>query len=1298
MNQFQIRLAQAGDQDGLNKLIRSPGVKWFGNIRPKFRGKDSLFHSYQTYRILALCTESSALVAYAEFRNYPSIAALPTDCWLEWLSTRYCLSMSISWLNALFFNFCIYKSEHSTVLVEIIKDVLYRESRVWFLIAVRSPYMPQPIHFVETFDDLEKISKVFYPLEYSMDKNNNTQSLYIVDRFVLLPRISYRKALAEDNDDIIAMQEVENPEMREELGDFYIAEEVMGQNPKSMLVVAETINQSEQSEMAIFLWLSSDIDIMFYVRNYQMEQFGNLVKPADGRSFHYETMTVSSVQRRAEASMFTADALQDLDAVTILGGLQRVDSGMSVASLGKMKVSSIGGTIVDTNVANENKFYMRECLYSKFKYILEKLHSTDYYLRHEQSVINFIYPAGTEPAGPAAMAAASNVFLLRCIVARQDFPLPRLFNAMVAIFSAYPDRDYCMMLMSVKYRASKSYLEVMQYFMPVASRPSSLSSLDDVFITHRSTIFGEISLYKLEKEDVAHVHNLALGNLPSNTQTPNSSSSSFSYCSKVNEREELEHELHVLDAIMKDVLENEFSEFAVFTIRCGISTRSVRENTAIGFVIVREFHSHDKLFEHYHLPKQEFQLNRRRAEIISLRLHPLFLVSAGLIFRDLARKTSFYDYYFIHSVDGYKYSNDLKKMMMVVEPKPIKKVPVFTRLQADHKKPRKKLNLPPPNFSRDNMIIYRHKLNPVKWFTNSQKLVIIGFSAVTKAFLRQLVFQWNSKDHKNSENFTCLTRLQVTVICRAGIVEADYDSLFKCPYCTNSQGCYLSYPNESCYVRDCCMRIDLRSWVHFVPGKVEKVDREKKFVKLDSCEIYYDKLLLMCDRLFVLRCIDVPVYSRRPCNLVEINFRLNKFLLFYKVRALLEDMPRTYLVLVYGNNLHTYECIAFLIGHGVDCSRMVFVQPHRITGRDADMKEKCPYWDKNLQMIMDDILVEKGVNIFTDYDFHHYNLHKSTDFIMEVIFQHFPTQKQMTFECDLFISFQEGHLHQRHKQWIENSGIELDGNEILVNERYQTNDPDVYAAGSFIKMRITPNYQYKFVSERELARKILHHLGMVTDKNFEDRFAEPMLFQAILPLRYFITKVTMPRRYLLSQLPVIVNCNLTTYKNKTFCRVGLSTRMMVDEIVVVTKKECNLDFLLYFCGKHELLLNKLKSRYRANLIHCFLKFFQEPWTELIMHDDFEELQAENKELLSPMAISALSRPGRGALGELTDMDFFTLNKRYIELKLLSFLREHRRDFRHKFALPEDFLKLDLADYERYMDTEENDSSSDFSET
>lgn len=48
-----------------------------------------------------------------------------------------------------------------------------------------------------------------------------------------------------------------------------------------------------------------------------------------------------------------------------------------MASVGKMKVSSIGGTIEDAHVSNDNKFYMREVLYSKFKNILESESATD---------------------------------------------------------------------------------------------------------------------------------------------------------------------------------------------------------------------------------------------------------------------------------------------------------------------------------------------------------------------------------------------------------------------------------------------------------------------------------------------------------------------------------------------------------------------------------------------------------------------------------------------------------------------------------------------------------------------------------------------------------------------------------------------------------------------------------------------------------------------------------------------------------------------------------------------------------
>lgn len=58
----------------------------------------------------------------------------------------------------------------------------------------------------------------------------------------------------------------------------------------------------------------------------------------------------------------------------------------------------------------------------------------------------------------------------------------------------------------------------------------------------------------------------------------------------------------------------------------------------------------------------------------------------------------------------------------------------------------------------------------------------------------------------------------------------------------------------------------------------------------------------------------------------------------------------------------------------------------------------------------------------------------------------------------------------------------------------------------------------------------------------------------------------------------------------------------------------DLDFLEFFCGKHEKLLNNLYLNWKLSYIGSFLEFFQEPWTELIMHDHFPELREINREL------------------------------------------------------------------------------------
>lgn len=149
--------------------------------------------------------------------------------------------------------------------------------------------------------------------------------------------------------------------------------------------------------------------------------------------------------------------------------------------------------------------------------------------------------------------------------------------------------------------------------------------------------------------------------------------------------------------------------------------------------------------------------------------------------------------------------------------------------------------------------------------------------------------------------------------------------------------------------------------------------------------------------------------GRIPSNFIELNNRLDKFLLFYKLRVLIEEHKRDYLILMYGCNLHTYECIAFLISHGVAPERIILVLPHKKIGTEKEQKLTSPFVDENLQYILDDILEDLEVQIHRDLTFAHWVQHGTANFILEVVFKPWKGKKErVSFDCDIFISFQEG--------------------------------------------------------------------------------------------------------------------------------------------------------------------------------------------------------------------------------------------------------------------------------------------------
>lgn len=186
----------------------------------------------------------------------------------------------------------------------------------------------------------------------------------------------------------------------------------------------------------------------------------------------------------------------------------------------------------------------------------------------------------------------------------------------------------------------------------------------------------------------------------------------------------------------------------------------------------------------------------------------------------------------------------------------------------------------------------------------------------------------------------------------------------------------------------------------------------------------------------------------------------------------------------------------------------------------------------------------------------------------------------------------------------------------------------------------------------------------------QSRYSKPHMFTGVLPMNYQILKVIQPRPLLVGQLTADYAESMTTFEDGDFCRVRINSQLVVIEIVCVTKKEKRLYFLEYFCGKHVLLLNDLRNRYHAGWITNFLDFFQRPWTELILHDRFDELQLKNRRVLLSMLLMNTSESMVTTHQLRGSME--NIQRQRLEENVIEFVRTYRRDFIHAFALPEDW--------------------------
>ncbi|XP_018803936.1 PREDICTED: cilia- and flagella-associated protein 61-like [Bactrocera latifrons] len=1281
----------------ISTMLRWNETRFFGPSPRGFYHAADFFLEYAAQRIMVRKRQADVtIIGYAEFSYYPLIGALPPDCWIHWLKHHFCVDKEfpLNWGDTMFFTrFMFFPKYNPELMRRILVEFFHREFKIRYIAIVQMPDDPNlSPEDTPCYDMLQGISTVLYPRAFSVQKCRNVQRLHIIHRNSVIERMRYRLALPEDNDDIVEVIDVDRPDLREEYGDFYIAEELqkeIDEDDKHNTFIACEL----QHQTVGFIWLNDDVSIITLVENFECDGFGNMIRFSRDKPFGEKRLTVTGVEKKPAYKFFTSEVVEEIygkELERLLSATKTTESSDKTcmrptcpAAMGNNIVSTVrrssrGSFNYGVNETSIKYFFLREEFYRKMVLIDTFFKSPDHYQTQFRKRLRIRYnvPETHNEAtdGEFPFDTYSNVFAIKLLGISETTDTRFASRFIATAFTAHPDRDYCIISIPNKMRLSRSVDMLLGLFVGLVPRPGARID-DTVYIINRSTIFGHIGVMNLIPEDVFTIEKIikksgAMLNKRASTYTLFALKQSFFI------PPETLAESTLISDIIEDVLENPISEFHFLTIRCGDSMRAMENNIIVGFAIIRPFIRQHELEYKYVFMRHEVCFSQNPGEIVLLKLHPNYIWESDAIFRQISCATGYWELYYVAPTMSHTKPlvNDLVKQMQPIEPRPIAQLH-----RRKYNKPKSttsdRLSQQIPNIGDENVALYYHNLLPSKSFGNKEPIIIIGFNSLTRALLRVLLFNFKNASDKNCH--CCLPRLRVVIIAAVGVVESAYDNDFHCEICTDQNDCYVNFENSNSFIRDTTRCMDLRKFASFVSSTVKKIKTEDQAIVLaNGCEMYYGKLIFSMSQRFG----KPPAAKRDPraSNYMHINSRFDKIVMYHKLEAIRKDQNSNDInIIVFGTHLGTYEFINFLIKHKIPPQFITLVIPWDAKSRESCIKYNISNMDMNIEMILQGMVEDLGVKVEAHWILKKWIYYYNEKIISHAAFENYPNGNLMTMACDLFVSFHPHLISAELVDLLESTGIEMEDSLVLVDDNFRTSDANIYAVGNCTRLRNKRNHQYVHVAKEEKAAKLIRSLNLHQDDDpiNTEKYLQPVYFQAQLPLGHYMAKAILPKRYIANHLDNNYMLTLVTYDGN-FSRVRINEHGIVEEITCVTRNKRSFDHLQYFVGQHQALLNDLHTRWYLKDITSFVEFFEEPWTELIMHPQFDSLSSRIRTFGMEMA------------KDIMDMDLGIdrrkrkqFMKQYmadaghtdeVEKTLLRFLRKHRDDFIYPFALPEDF--------------------------
>ncbi|KAJ8719534.1 hypothetical protein PYW08_011709 [Mythimna loreyi] len=1038
---------------------------------------------------LSICmiNEDKEIMGFMALSDHPVVLGLDPAEWEIWirnLYNRYYLSR-----NTLFIHFmCCIDSVTDFFVEEALVSVFLNDCYLHHIVLVVPMFCPEEL--ITRFPTFKK-RNVYKCAPKSRDGMGN--HLYTAWRSDFCPRLRMRRAVEEDNDDIVEILHKKCPRLKELYGEYYVSE-IIGRHPESnrKIIVADV-----QGRAVAVMCLNTDINYQKLQKLYELHpyhglkiatalekehniransllsgfgepimlgQWGPFDCPSEIKHVSPETSRLTTHPRATKKSSrvnFTrGDGYDDEVLVkvhSVQSGLERTPSLTSVYSVTNLldedpfdyEIVNIDTNLFNVTEELSQEFLLNTYLNAKSSFLLNPVLEPQ--LKQLSSCTSSYFRTITDRNSEEAFKTdhtdsemyhgAKNAFMIELFAFREDVDDRHAYDLLEAAFELMKDYDYCI----IRVPAADIAFPLLQHFTFIPTKQKVCCTYS-LYIAHRSSVLGKLRVREAEIIDIPEIARL-MRNL-------NGKETLTTIESTINKQENLAY---------------------VFTSGMHVVGLGILEDSEQIEFLQARFNLGSYRIHKYHLAGNS--LNTGITSLKMAIMYPVFEPHFRFFAREMLRLSGHNTMLWLTAYRNKWTINKANSIVSAMVPL----VPRTVEIDGEAIPKLKRLSLLTENIISFSCWFMSKKLTTMPKMDINTRIVVIGASRTALGFLNALLFGQTS---------TYLTFNNVTLISPNGLPYTRH-----CKPGTESM--FLKYYNASDkYLKS----VPFTYYVNVVQGTLMEINLQEKFITLTSGKRkHYDLLFLFFGKQYqhpdhmvqlIQRDNDIrsntsgPQYARldqprfsdteiqiandeTPENVFIINTVAEASKALKYVQKFIYDDH--YKIIVYGATIQAYLCINALLEIKVLPEHIIFIEPFPF---EDTTKARVPVFDNfNVDQTVINILDTLKIKVYRSFYFKSWsvsvdNTITHADFLSYADY--------MNLECNALFYYGRRGVNMRAFIAIHKSGLAYDGG-VIVDHDCRTLDPSVYAAGPctrYHKRYYGDARSHKYYDRYELGQKL----------------------------------------------------------------------------------------------------------------------------------------------------------------------------------------------------------------------------------